>query len=66
MELITPVRKLNLNKKTISRLDNYFSSIHHASETRDCTIRCTYPECASEPVCRTDHLQSCAPCGPKP
>jgi hypothetical protein len=66
MEAIAPMRKLKLNKKTISALNNHKISNHFTNDPDECkwTVTCTYPECASEPNCRTNVYQSCAPCVP--
>lgn len=67
MEAIATIRKLKLNKKTISTLNNFKTIENNTSiPVGACraTDYCTDPECASSPNCRTNHLQSCAPCAP--
>ncbi len=69
MEGIATIRKLKLNKKTISTLNNFKTIENNTSiPVGACrpTDYCTDPECASVLLagCRTDHYQSCAPCGP--
>ena len=68
MERVQTISKLMLNKRTVSMLQSpaFLRNIHlsDTKETTRYTIGCTDPECASEPGCRTDHLQSCAPCVP--
>lgn len=66
MEELLTLRKLKLNKKTISTLNNYRTVSNTSFVITECraTEYCTYPECASSPACRTDHYQSCAPCLP--
>lgn len=69
MEAIATIRKLKLNKRTISMLQSSaFASNLYASDTRDTTewtVKCTLPECGSvQANCRTDQFQSCAPCLP--
>jgi hypothetical protein len=66
-ELLT-LRKLKLNKKTISTLNNHRIVSSTSIVFTECrpTEYCTDPECASVAggQCRTDHYQSCAPCYP--
>jgi hypothetical protein len=69
MELTTTKKKLSLNKKVISKLSNYGTNqkvgavwTEGGCGTRDCT----FPECGSVPMCRTDIIKSCAPCVPPP
>lgn len=66
MEELLTLRKLKLNKKTISTLNNYRTVSNTSFVDTACraTQYCTDPECASAPNCRTDHYQSCAPCAP--
>lgn len=68
MEELLTLRKLKLNKKTISTLNNYRTVSSTSIRPTECypTQYCTDPECASVDggQCRTDHLQSCAPCMP--
>lgn len=66
----TTIRKLKLDKKTISLLNHYnFTANLRAFESeRNCpepSVKCTLPECGSvQANCRTDHYTSCAPCLP--
>jgi hypothetical protein len=68
MELTTTFPKLRLNKRTISLLQSSAFTSHLFYDTRDTTewtVKCTLPECGSvQAGCRTDNLQSCAPCVP--
>lgn len=69
MEELLTLRKLKLNRKTISTLNNYRTVSSTSIVPTACrpTEYCTDPECASAAgggMCRTDHLQSCAPCYP--
>ena len=70
MDQTLTLPKLKLNKKVISRLQHYrpAGKIVDLKTLADCfTVFCTIPECASVAMnCRTDSLQSCAPCVPPP
>ena len=61
----TALPKLKLNKRVISKLDNYHTKprlVGMESEDGRCSAECTFIECASLPMCRTNIYQSCAPC----
>lgn len=65
----TALPKLMLNKKVISKLENQQGRLHVVgweSEDGRCSAECTFIECASIPMCRTNIYQSCAPCVPPP
>lgn len=65
----TTLPKLSLNKRVISKLDNYSNIpriIGMESEDNRCSADCTFIECASVPMCRTNIYKSCAPCVPPP
>jgi hypothetical protein len=71
MEKVQVYQKLKLNKRTISMLQTPAFVRNFNMSDRDCTtewtVKCTLPECGSVQMgCRTDQMQSCAPCAPPP